>query len=383
MIRILIPIAILGILAVGIGVGNWSEVIKMDTFAGVENSDLLKVTLRKELDLPTPGEAVAVTWSADGKAIAAASNYGGDLTVWDRSGRVINQFKRIGGGPALEGSIAFVHGASQLVFPPPQNAADSASLAIWDIVTGQIVSSLPGPEPSRDYGLNRAAQFSNVPNKNLLAATTRGSGGLRNPNGNLITYSTQDWRVLWTATVEKGAYTLCAFDDGQLLAVGSNHGQVSILDAISGNLIHHFQAYEDSKFGTLAIGAIAGSPDGKLLLVGIGSGVFGSSGATREAQSWINSIDPLRVLRVEDGSLIASFDGGAMRPIRQAVWDPKGRFVAFIDNANGLFIWQPMSVKGSFKKIEVPGLGLSLAMAPDGSSLAVTDRDSIRIYSIN
>jgi WD40 repeat protein len=367
----------------GFGFLSWTGAIEVNASTSAGNSNILRLTIREELDLPTPGAAVAVTWSADGSAIAAASNYGSTLTVWDRSGRIINQFKRAGGGPALEGSIAFVHDASQLAFPPPASVDSDATLAVWDVASGQIVTTIPGVEPGGNSGLNRATYFAAVPGKELLAAPTRGNGGPRNPHGNLITYSTQDWRVLWTTAIANGVFSLCAFDDGRLLAAGSNQGQVSVLDAMSGNLVHQFHAYEESKFGILSIGAIAGSPDGRLILAGVGSAMFGSTGSTAEAQSWLNSVEPARVLRAEDGTLLAAFNGPAKLPIRQAAWDPNGRFVAFIDNANGLFLWQPMAGGGSYKKVEVADLGLSLAIAPDGRHLAVTEKQGVRIFSIN
>jgi hypothetical protein len=87
------------------------------------------------------------------------------------------------------------------------------------------------------------------------------------------------------------------------------------------------------------------------------------------------------MFRVKDGSLFASFTE-AIGPIRQAMWDPKGRYVAFIDNKNGLFLWAPWKDTG-YKTIEVPNLSLSLAVSPDGDRIAVTTYHGVRVYSIN
>jgi hypothetical protein len=58
------------------------------------------------------GEAIAVNWSPDGSRIAAASTYGGTLTVWNSSGHRLQEIPVVGGGPAYSGSIAFAGGGA-------------------------------------------------------------------------------------------------------------------------------------------------------------------------------------------------------------------------------------------------------------------------------
>jgi hypothetical protein len=76
----------------------------------VERTGSVKIT--QELDLPTRGAATAVCWAPDGSALAAASWYGVDLTVWDKSGSVRSTFQR-DGGPYLFNSLAFDISASR------------------------------------------------------------------------------------------------------------------------------------------------------------------------------------------------------------------------------------------------------------------------------
>ena len=63
------------------------------------------------LSLPVSGAATAVAWSPDGSRLAAASNYGEDLTVWDASGHIISQFSRSGS----RGRMSTTRSASQTV----------------------------------------------------------------------------------------------------------------------------------------------------------------------------------------------------------------------------------------------------------------------------
>ena len=342
--------------------------------------------VREELDLATPGSAVAVTWSADGSALAAASNYGGVLTVWDRAGHLVRQIQRIGGGPTLGGSLAFIHGSSQLVFPPPQTPNASTALAVWDVSTGQIIKTVDGPQPGDESALNVAEHFMMTPDHALLAAATRTAGGWKNFRDNLIIYETGSWQVIHTAALLHGAPSLCVFANGRFIGTGSvSGGRVSIVETRTGEIVKDFQAYEESKYGSSLLGAIAGSPAGDLLMVGVTSTVLygGEYLGTPEQRAWAearDSTEAVRLFRVKDGAQVSTFSA-AKGPIRQAMWDPKGRFVAFVDNHAGLFLWAPWA-GSDYKKVDLPTKTLSLAISPDGNRIAVTTDRGVSVYSV-
>jgi WD40 repeat protein len=344
------------------------------------------MNVRQEYDLATPGPAVAVTWSADGSALVAASNYGGVLTIWDRSGHLMKRIERPGEGPAVDGSIAFVEGPSQVVFPPPAGADNSVAFAVWDAETGKILRTENGPQPGRDYTLNRAEHFGALPDQGLLAVVTGGNSGSKYFDKNLIVYETRTWRVQFTAKVDTGVTSMCVFGKGRRLGLGGqSSGRVSVLDSATGATVNQFQAYEVSGYGDFGLTAIAGSPAGDLIMTGVDVvGLSGKYHDSAEQLAWeksLDTVDAVRMFRVKDGSLFASFTK-AMGPIRQAMWDPKGRYVAFIDNANGLFLWAPWNGT-DHKKIEVPNLSLSFSISPDGDRIAVTTYHGVRVYSIN
>jgi WD40 repeat protein len=343
--------------------------------------------IREELDLATPGAAVAVTWSADGSALAAASNYGQVLTVWDRAGHLINQIQRIGGGPALGGSIAFAHGSSQLVFPPPETSNKSTAFAVWDVSSGRIITIVDGPQPDDEHTLNVAEHFMTTPDHTLLVAATRAGGSWKHFQKNVTVYDAGSWQVLNTAALLQGVPSLCVFGDGKLIGAGSVvGGRVSILDIKTGVIVRDFQAYEESKYGSSLLGAIAGSPAGDLIMVGVSSTILngGEYLGTPEQRAWgeaRESTEAVRLFRVKDGARVSTFSV-AKGPIRQAMWDPKGRFVAFADNQRGLFLWAPWGGPG-YKKIVLPTKTLSLAISPNGDRIAATTNHGVRVYSIN
>jgi WD40 repeat protein len=365
----------LAIAMVGCGAGLWSVIADFSSATGAAQSGGISLSVHKEFDLATPGAAVAVAWSIDGSRLAAASNYGSDMTVWDGSGRLINKFK-LGGGPTVGGSLEFIGGSSQLLFPPPGHPGDDSSLEVWDVATGRIIRSVTGPAPGEDYSVNLAKHFMISPDQKLAAAVPT-------VGGKVITYETKDWRVLQTTKIDGGVFSLCTFADGRLVAVGSFLGPVSVLDAMSGAMVTAIHAYDASEFGYLSIGAIAGSPSGDLLFAGVGSvDLSGAHYQEAAAKAWQKSIEPARVFRVQEGTQVASLTA-ATAPIRHAVWDPKGRYVAFVDNARGLFVWQPMLPAGGYKRIELSSPTLSLAVTPDGGRLAVTTDHGISVFALN
>lgn len=338
-------------------------------------------TLKKEMELSTPGGAVALAWSPDGSRIAAASDYGQTLTVWDSSGRQLKEMHRNGGGPILERSIAFANGSSELLFPP-DGADENQALSIWGVDSGKVVGSVIGPAPSKAAGSNLARHFSTLDAAHLLAIQTSGSADAPGAT-NVAMYNTTNWQIFHGYYVDEGPTALSAFYNGSHIAVGSGSGVVTLLDASNVGDTRQFRAYEKSNFGEISIGAIAGSPDGSLVFVGANGGALtGPEAGTEQAANWSNSAVIAQVLRSSDGRRVGAFSP-AVRSIWQAAWDPKGRFVAFVDDAGNLFLWRPMTSMLSYAKIKLPDKGFALAISPQGDRLAATAGTSILILRVS
>lgn len=340
-----------------------------------EAGDSVKLT--QEFDLPTRGAATAVTWAPDGSALAAASWYGEDVTVWDNAGSVRSTFKRIGGGPYVENSIAFINGASALLFPPPQTPDNGTCLDVWDAASGQILKTVPGPEPdSTSYARNRAHHFVVSSDQSIAAAAPT-------IGGNVAIYETKNWTRTGTFKSNYAVASLALFPDGRRLAVGGlTQGHFYIIDTASAQVIADVAAYI-TKFANISIGTMAVSPDGEFVVTGFGlTTIPGEYYRAPEALTWEQFVPPaVSVWRVSDGAHVAGFSA-VRHPIRQLAWDAKNRFVAFVDSASTLFIWRPTAAQDNIQRILLSGDTMSLAVAPGGDRLAVTYAGGVRVYRI-
>jgi len=337
-------------------------------------------------DLSTKGAGVAIAWSPDGQILAAASDFGSKVTEWNRDGELVGQFDRIGGGPALGGSIAFLSGSSELAFLPPDGADNNAALSIWDSRTGRILRTIQGPEPSGDYPVNRMHHFAVSDDQSFLVGATSGSGSTPGVTANIGILDTKSGTIKSKVLVPSGVSSISLFNRGRFIAAGTlAHGKAMIFDSESAGLYQEIRAFDDVKYGVFSIGAIAGSPDGRYVFVGVGSLLLnGEYYGSHEQREWADASetrDSVRIYDLKTGRLNTSFVH-ATAPIRQSAWDPKGRFVAFLDSAAALYLVNPKDAS-DYQRVTLPTTSLALSFSPDGKYLAVATDRGVRIFSIN
>jgi WD40 repeat protein len=321
-------------------------------------------SVQEQMSLPVEGGAVAVAWSPDGSEIAAATNFGGVLTIWNGTGRLISQVK-VGSGPNLDGSLAFVRGGSDLVFMPPKADADDVSLSVRDVRSGKVIASVGGANPGRSREFNRPNYFLVSPDQTTLV----GAEGVASPYPNVAIFRSPDWRLANSYSIPRGVRSV-AFAGASKLAVGSFDpsdprqpwGVLTIIDLLSKTAPRRFPVF---RYGW--VGALAASPDGTRAFVG-------DEGADDV---------PAYILNVRDGSRLAEFDWTHDRHLNQAQWDPKGRFVVFMDATAGeLFFWRPESSDPSYLRLAVPERPFQFEISPDGQRIAIATVNSVLVYRI-
>ncbi len=183
-----------------------------------------------------------VTYSPDGKSIAAAEG-ASRAAIWDTvSGEVIQSFDVTGEGGFVY-SVAFSPDGKLLA------TGDELTLVtIWDIAAGKKVSALKG-----HTGWVYSVAFS-PDGKRLLSGSA---------DGTAIMWDMTTGEKLFTlkghaAGIKKAIFNL----DGALIATASNDGSVKVWDASSGVLISTI---------SISAGPVSGlafSPDGKTLAAG-------------------------------------------------------------------------------------------------------------------
>ncbi len=87
------------------------------------------------------------------------------------------------------------------------------------------------------------------------------------------------------------------------------------------------------------------------------------------------------VMRSDNGAWVETFIPTTGR-IRWAEWDPKGRFVAFIDDDGNLFLWQIGNKSSRYIRMKLQSHPSSLAISPDGGQIAVAETWGIELYTV-
>lgn len=331
------------------------------------------ITLREKFTIPVADAASGVAWSPDGSILGVYSQT--VFATYSNSGRYLNEFRSNDGFKDLLLTTAFLDGAKEVVFPVRSLSERNAGVDIRDVASGKIVTTV--------RGRSAAWMFSVSPDQKRLAFASL-------LDDSVITYETQTWKLLSTIKLNyphTGAFSLAFFPDNTRLVVGmggEDDTRVDVADSTSGQIINDFQLHPVKPNQFVHVDAVAVSPDGKFLLVCVDDGT-------------------VRILHVEDGKQKASLNDltGGFRE-GQAIWDPKGRFVAFID-VNGLVVWQPETAGESYIKFRFSSppktfvdfvigksirmdtsdvFGLTIAITKDGKSLAVTHGDSVTVFTI-
>lgn len=318
----------------------------------------------------------AVAWNADGSRLAALSNFGGTVTLWDsHSWAVVNMFHRYGGAYSAN-SLAFLPDGTLLTAAPIGVSPDPnyETLAIfaliqWNAETGQAVRYIPDlGHMSKDLSdkIGPADTFVVSADGSTVAGITKGE--------NVVLFETRSWsvarRFATPPTPKHGDYAaaLAISPNGRQIAIGTGSGYVHLFSIDDPAPSLSFRAF--SPFSSLIMApscnALAFSSDGRFL-------------ATSEVAD-IREPDNgwTRIWNVSDGAMIANFAGYAAIG-RSLAWDSSGNFLA-IGGDYGMQLWEIGDLPQSPRQMKKNRSNTySVKFSPQGK-LAASSENKITIY---
>ncbi len=384
-LRILIVIAICAVGALAIRstpivsfliAGIWAQAEANATPGTPEAHGKVTVKLTKKFSVSVPG-ATSLAWSPDGSRLAVAN--GDRIELFDNSGNSMGGFDTNGSKIIFLQLLAFVNGASQLLVPVESAASEDAALDVREVPDGRTIFTLR-------HAPNAIFRPNGIDNLAVSLDQRRVAVGEGVLHGFLV-FGTDDgkkWHEISheispdPEALHSGAESLCFFSDGKLLAVGGGEGHFYVADSTTGKVLKEFRAYDAPGIDDNIV--IAVSPKGDFILTGLDP-VAKDYRATRQSLLWEESDHPMvYIWRASDGKEIAGFrDPGKL--IRNALWDPKDRFVAFVDT-DSLVVWQPMIAGENYIRVKLGTLSSTLAITHDGKALAVSSGNYATVYDI-
>jgi hypothetical protein len=326
------------------------------------------LAVRKELQIRLPVSVWGAEWTPDGAEITALGNPDQVEIVLDRSGRILKQIP-LAGVRSWQGVAPFVDGSSRLLFEDGRyDPGADTMLSVYNITTGKVERLVDGPERGAGQR-NRANMVAVSPDQRLVATNLQEVTPTR-PHASLVAVSdTNDWQVIKSFHVVRGPISMGFFGRGTDLVYGCVDGRVGVIDPRSGASPREYWPFRHVHKYLLdaAVQAVAGSPDGQL--------IFASAG---------DAPNDTIVIRVSDGVLVARFPNEHAQAGR-VTWDPRGRYLAFIDTSGDLVLWRPTAALRSYEKVAVPhqlSTIVSMAVSPDGEHIAIATGDTITLFVV-
>jgi hypothetical protein len=293
-------------------------------------------------------------WSPAGSVVAI--NGGDTLVLWDYGSDLVRTVA-CAPAPFPLPPPAFVSGDQILV---SGGSTPDAAFSVVDVHSGAVVHEEPGPQPGAGQNENRARWLAVSPDQ-TTAAIVVGSSSLREE---IIFYRTTDWSKIRTTggSPAGGANYLAFAADGARFVVDYGIAGSRVFETESGRILTaaSLRVYHHPAINR----------DGSMLAHGDGGGAHVTSVATGR-----------RIISAPSHGVYA------------VAWDPVDRFVAYQDSARVHF-WKPPAAAENEtdgetidtmideRAIDIRPGAAGLAVAPDGSRVAVVNGDFVSIFAI-
>jgi WD40 repeat protein len=319
--------------------------------------------------LEVKGYVNAVAWNNDGSHLAALSDYGRTITIWDtRNWSLINQFDRYSGGYSFT-SLAYTTDGMLLTSAPVGKSPDPKyqtlaifSLILWDPETGRVIRYIPDPIPDTGFKIEDTDTYAVSPDGKLVAGIMQGS-----PDCRMLLFETTTWTLVGhvvappTPKHPDRAWCLAFSPDSREIALGTLFGYVHVVAIDQKTPRLSFLAYPDDG----PCFAVAYSPDGQILATGRGQVPLGAADDGRT-----------RLWRASDGANAAILKGEGFG-VHKLSWSDAGLLAIAHDQA--LAVWDAGEPTKPRMILQSAGATYCVAFSKSGA-LAAARSNEVRLY---
>lgn len=295
----------------------------------------------------------SIAWSADGSRLAALSDSGGTITVWEKSKwRVVNEFHRYGGAYCFN-SLAFLRDnsiltsaplgdysqdlryANTILTDPNYKSLDIFSLIRWNPETGRVLNYIPDlGYPPRDLSTKITNTFTLSRDEKLVAGILKKDVVIYDIDKRIALITIKNPLIGSGArlinskkvpkTVMDSAASVAFSPDNKIIAVGTLSGKLNFFNVQNGSIFKTIDAFPET-FGSGCI-SLSFNNDGSLIATGRAAVGVGKK-----------DIGLVRVWRVSDGKMLFAYLGST-GSVRTLSWHPTGKILAAGDDST-LSLW--------------------------------------------
>jgi WD40 repeat protein len=352
--------------------------------------------------VPLQDSASGIAWSQDGAELAAIHDHGGAISVWDANGNLLRTLRRDETLGPYNGPIAFLGSGHSLLAPAPTNIPmrQKSALALWNVDTGEIERTIPGPSSEDDPRGNGPVTFALSPDGTRVATYPLNRDAIS-------IYSTGDWRLIAQRRITRADLPLDHYNDKSppetvqmvtslawsaqnLLAVGLVNGVALVAPSPDSPIVGFIPSVDAYNTGR-QVSSLSFSPNGRLLALGVSLPMDDyarrraqESGSEAEEQE--NDLAYLKIWDVEAKRFIA-YDPAIAAP-RDLGWSSDGRCLLAVTIDEHLRVYWPSEHGGTpridFKLDGKPTMVRFSSIAGEWSVLidAIGRPPAIQIYKI-